>query len=113
MKYSIKEVLGVEVIEFTGKLEGGSGASEFQDLISSKIDEGKNKFVVNLKSVKFVNSTGLGILIRSYSTLKKSGGDMKLAEVSDKVNGVLAITKLNTVFKFYDTVNDAVRSFDE
>jgi len=113
MKYKIKEQHGVDIIEFSGKLEGGPGASEFQDLISAKIDENRNSFVVNLKDVKFVNSTGIGILIRAFTTLKNAGGEMKLAEVSDKVNGVLSITKLNTIFKFYETVNDAVRSFDE
>ena len=111
MKYNVKEVLGVEVVEFAGKLEGGPGASEFQDMIASKIDDGKKNFVVDLGDVKFVNSTGIGILIRSYTTLKNAGGDMKLAEVSDKVSGVLSITKLNTIFKFYDTVNDAVDSY--
>lgn len=113
MKYKAKEVYGVDVIEVTGKLEGGPGAAEFQDFIASKIENGHNKFVANLGDVKFVNSTGIGILIRAYTTLKNAGGDMKLAEVSDKVNGVLSITKLNSVFKFYDTENDAVRSYED
>ena len=111
MKYNVKEVLGIEVIEFVKKLEGGPGASEFQDMIASKIEENKNQFVVDLHNVKFVNSTGIGILIRAYTALKNSGGDMKLAAVTDKVTGVLSITKLDTIFKFYDTVNDAVKSY--
>ena len=111
MKYNVKEVLGIEVIEFVKKLEGGSGASEFQDMIASKIEENKNQFVVDLHNVKYVNSTGIGILIRAYTALKNSGGDMKLAAVTDKVTGVLSITKLDTIFKFYDTVNDAVKSY--
>lgn len=113
MKYKKQEVLGVEVIEIVGKLEGGPGASEFQDMIALKIEENKNKFVVDLHDVKFVNSTGIGILIRAFTTLKNAGGEMKLAAVTDKVTGVLSITKLNTIFKFYDTVNDAVHSFNE
>lgn len=112
MKYNKKEIYDVDVIEFKGKLEGGPGASDFQDFIAEKIDAGRNKFVVNLADVKFVNSTGIGILIRAFTTLKNSGGDMKLAEVSDKVSGVLSITKLNSVFSFYDTVNDAVKSYE-
>jgi len=111
MKYNVKEVLGIEVIEFVKKLEGGPGASEFQDMIASKIEENKNQFVVDLHNVKYVNSTGIGILIRAYTALKNSGGDMKLAAVTDKVTGVLSITKLDTIFKFYDTVNDAVKSY--
>jgi len=79
MKYNMKDTLGVNVIEVKGKLEGGPGASEFQDMIASKIDEGNKKFVVDLSDVKFVNSTGIGILIRAYTTLKNGGGDMKLA----------------------------------
>lgn len=112
MKYNTKEVFGVDLVEFSGKLEGGPGASEFQDFIADKIEKGRKNFVVDLSKVKFVNSTGIGILIRSFTTLKNSGGDMKLAAVSDKVSGVLSITKLNSVFSFYDTVNDAVRSYD-
>ena len=112
MKYATKEVYEVDVIEFKGKLEGGPGASDFQDLIADKIDSGRIKFVANLRDVKFVNSTGIGILIRAFTTLKNAGGDMKLAEVSDKVSGVLSITKLNSVFSFYDTENDAVRSYE-
>ena len=111
MKYNVKEVLGIEVIEFVKKLEGGPGASEFQDMIASKIEENKNQFVVDLHNVKYVNSTGIGILIRAYTALKNSGGDMKLAAVTDKVTGVLSITKLDTIFNFYDTVNDAVKSY--
>ncbi|NOX66303.1 MAG: STAS domain-containing protein [Chlorobi bacterium] len=113
MKYNMKDTLGVNVIEVKGKLEGGPGASEFQDMIASKIDEGNKKFVVDLSDVKFVNSTGIGILIRAYTTLRNGGGDMKLAAISDKVQGVLSITKLDTIFNYFDTVNDAVRSFDE
>ena len=111
MKYNVKEVLGIEVIEFVKKLEGGPGASEFQDMIASKIEENKNQFVVDLHNVKYVNSSGIGILIRAYTALKNSGGDMKLAAVTDKVTGVLSITKLDTIFNFYDTVNDAVKSY--
>jgi len=113
MKYSLKDVFGVNVIEVKGKLEGGPGASEFQDMVASKIDEGSKKFVVDLGDVKYVNSTGIGILIRAYTTLKNSDGDMKLADISDKVQGVLSITKLDTIFDYFDTVNDAVRSFEK
>ncbi len=113
MKYNIQNVLGANVVEVKGKLEGGPGASEFQDMIASKIDEGEKKFVVDLGDVKYVNSTGIGILIRAYTTLKNAGGDMKLAAISDKVQGVLSITKLDSVFDYYDTVNDAARSFND
>lgn len=113
MKYGLKEVYGANVIEVKGKLEGGPGASDFQDMIASKIDENQKKFVIDLSDVKFVNSTGIGILIRAYTTLKNASGEMKLAAVSDKVQGVLSITKLDSIFEYYDTVNDAVRSFDE
>ena len=64
-----------------------------------------------MSGVKFVNSTGIGIIVRGFKTIKEAGGDMKLAGLSTKIKVVLSITKLTSVFSIYDTVSDAVKDF--
>lgn len=64
-----------------------------------------------MSDVKFVDSSGLGNIVRAFSTVKEAGGQLKLAGKSDKVQGVLSITKLNSVFELYPSVEDASKSF--
>jgi len=112
MAFKKVEVYNAVVIEVKGKLEGGPEAAEFHEMIDSAIEAGKKQVIIDMQNVKFVNSTGLGILVRGYTTLKNAGGDMKLAAISDKVQGVLSITKLSTVFTYYDSVEEAANSFE-
>ena len=111
MAFKKVEVYNAVVIEVKGKLEGGPEAAEFHEMIDSAIESGKKHVIIDMQNVKFVNSTGLGILVRGYTTLKNAGGDMKLAAISDKVQGVLSITKLSTVFTYYESVEEAANSF--
>jgi anti-sigma B factor antagonist len=67
--------------------------------------------VIDLGKVDWMNSTGLGLLISGLTTLKKSGGELKLANVTDKIQSLLTITKLVTIFKSFDTVDEAIQSF--
>jgi len=67
---------------------------------------------VDLKETGFVNSSGLGMLISGYTTVKNGGGDLKLANLTEKIESLLVITKLNTVFANYDTVEEAINSFN-
>lgn len=111
MKFNTSEVYNAAVITFKGKLRGGPDAQIFQDQISSYLEQGKKNIVVNMGDVSFVDSSGLGNIVRAFSTVKDAGGNFKLAGISTKVSGVLSITKLNSVFEQYETVEEAAKSF--
>ena len=113
MRIQSKEIDGITILQLQGKLMGGPDADTFRKTIYGLLENGKKKVVVDLKGVKWVNSTGVGILISGYTTLRKSGGDMKLAHVSEKIQSILYVTKLNLIFECYDSNDEAIASFDE
>ncbi|RMF61645.1 MAG: anti-sigma factor antagonist [Calditrichaeota bacterium] len=110
----IKErILGnVAILELSGKLLGGPPDSqEFKDKIYALIDQGIVNVVVDLKDVKRMNSSGLGILISALTSLRNRNGDLKLAAIDELMEGILIMTKLNTIFETYDTAEGAAQSF--
>ena len=111
MKFVTKEVYNAKVIEVKGKLMGGPEAEDFHNILKNTISENKKNVVVDLSDVGYVNSSGIGILVRGFTTMKNAEGDLKLAGISDKVKGVLSITKLNSVFEQYPNVDEASKSF--
>lgn len=111
MKLSHREENGVMVIEPKGKIMGGPESTELHDLLHDLIDQGKKNVVIDLGKVDWMNSTGLGLLISGLTTLRKSGGELRLANVTDKIQSLLTITKLVTIFKSFDTVDEAITSF--
>ena len=111
MKLNHREENGVMIIEPKGKIMGGPESTALHDLLHDLIDQGKKNVVIDLGKVDWMNSTGLGLLISGLTTLRKSGGELKLANVTDKIQSLLTITKLVTIFKSYDSVDEAVTSF--
>ncbi|MBN1165130.1 MAG: STAS domain-containing protein [Candidatus Krumholzibacteriota bacterium] len=111
MKFKMRQSSGVTILDISGKLMGGADADHFRDMIHCLIEDGETKVIVNLADVKWVNSTGVGILITGYTTLRKNKGDLKLLNVSNKIRSVLYVTKLNLIFECYDNENEAVNSF--
>ena len=111
MKLNHREENGVMIIEPRGKIMGGPESTALHDLLHDLIDQGKKNVVIDLGKVDWMNSTGLGLLISGLTTLRKSGGELKLANVTDKIQSLLTITKLVTIFKSYDSVDEAVTSF--
>ena len=90
---------------------GGPDASSLNEELHKLIDTGKNKVVVDLGEVKFMNSSGLGMLIGALTTVRNAGGNLKLARASDKIEQLLVVTKLVTVFEHFDAVDEALASF--
>ncbi|HTY38470.1 MAG TPA: STAS domain-containing protein [Bacteroidota bacterium] len=90
---------------------GGPDASSLNEELHKLIDAGKNKVVVDLGEVKFMNSSGLGMLIGALTTVRNAGGNLKLARASEKIEQLLVVTKLVTVFEHHDTVDEALASF--
>lgn len=113
MKLTNREINDVMVLEPKGKIMGGPDATVLHDMLHEFIDQNKKKVVIDLAKVDWMNSTGLGILISSLTTLRNNGGELKLANVTDKIQSLLTITKLITVFESYDSVDDAAASFSK
>jgi len=111
MKIKERKRDGVVILELNGKLMGGPDAATFNDTLKTLIHEGQRNFLVDLARVNWVNSTGLGILISGYSTVRRGGGDLRLLNVSERVESIFMVSKLHTVFASYSNEEEAVRSF--
>lgn len=113
MNYTINEEYYCAVIELSGKVMGGPDAVEFRDTLKKLIDEGKKNVVLDLGKVKFMNSSGLGIIIGGLTTLRNAGGDLRICRAMDRIESLLMVSQLNRVFELYPTVEEAVESFQE
>jgi anti-sigma B factor antagonist len=111
MKVKQVEKYGAVVIELKGNVMGGPEAQEFSDLLHKLLEESKKNIIIDLAETKFMNSSGLGMLISGYTTVKNGGGAMKLANATEKIESLLVITKLITIFEHFTSVDEAVESF--
>lgn len=111
MKLSHREEGSVTIIVPKGKIMGGPESTALHDLLHELIKNDRKSIVIDLGKVDWMNSTGLGLLISGLTTLKKADGELKLANVTEKIQSLLTITKLVTVFKSFDTVDEAISSF--
>jgi anti-sigma B factor antagonist len=111
LKIQSREVDDIVILDLQGKLMGGPDADTFRGRVYELIEEGRKRAIVNLRGVNWVNSTGVGILISAYTTLRKNGGDLKLLHVSDRIQSILYVTKLNLIFECFDDEDEAVASF--
>lgn len=111
MKVKTTEKYEAVIIELKGNVMGGEDTKDFNDLLHKMIDAGKKNIVLDLSGVKFMNSSGLGMLISGLTTMKKAGGLLKLAGTTEKIESLLIITKLITIFESFDSVDKAVQSF--
>ena len=111
MKFKTKEIKGITVVELEGNVMGGPDASALNDFLHKLITEKKNQVIIDLKAVSFINSSGLGMLIGGLTTMRHSGGELKLACASKKVESLLEMTKLLKVFDLHKNVNNAIAAF--
>ena len=79
--------------------------------INSLVSQGQKKIILNLAAVPYIDSAGLGEIVRTYTTVSRQGGSLKLLNLTKRITDLLAITKLLTVFETFDSENDAIRSF--
>jgi anti-sigma B factor antagonist len=113
MNFNISERYNCVVIEFKGNVMGGPDAVSLNEKLHELIEKGRTNVVVDLGKVKFMNSSGLGMLIGALTTMRKAGGDLRIANATDKIESLLVITKLITVFKHYKSLDLAVESYSE
>ncbi|MDH4223036.1 MAG: STAS domain-containing protein [candidate division Zixibacteria bacterium] len=112
MKLTAREDRGIMILEPKGKIMGGPDATVLHDKLHELINQGKKKVVIDLAKVDWMNSTGLGILISGLTTMRNNGGELKLCNVTEKIQSLLTITKLITIFETFDTIEQAVASFN-
>jgi len=103
----------VAILTVSGNMMGGPDSTELHEKVKSLIAEGLKRIVIDLKGVKWMNSSGLGILMACMSSLQQAGGQLKLSSVTDKVQSILIITKLIQLFDSYESADRAVAKFVE
>ncbi len=113
MSFNTSERYNSVVIEFKGNVMGGPDAVNLNEKLHELIDADKTNVVVDLGKVKFMNSSGLGMLIGGLTTMRKAGGDLRIANATDKIESLLIVTKLITVFKHFSSVEEAAKSFED
>ena len=101
----------VTILDLNGSIRIGEGAVALRDAVRKLIGEGKNRVLLNLGGVSYMDSSGVGELIANYTTLSREGGQLKLLNLTDKIQNLLVITKLLTVFDTYDNEQEALSSF--
>ena len=111
MKIQQKEQYGAVILELNGKLTGGPESETFRNIFKTLIDEDKKNVIVNLRKVDWINSTGLGILISGYTSLRNAGGDLVLCNVGDRIDSILYVTKLNLLFQAFESEEAASQHF--
>jgi anti-sigma B factor antagonist len=111
MNFTSTEKEGVVVISLTGAILGGPEAAALNNELHGLIDAGRKHAVIDLAGVSLMNSSGLGMLISSYTSLKHAGGELRLSGVNENIRTLLAIAKLQGIFRTLPTVDEAVASF--
>jgi len=111
MNISERVVDTITILDLSGKLTIGEAAQLLKDKTESLVFQGRNRVIVNLAAVPYIDSGGLGQLVACYTTLAKAGGRLKLLNVGTRNHDLLSITKLVAVFDTFDTEHDAVQSY--
>jgi len=111
MQIEERAVGDVVILDLKGRITLGEGDELLKDKVNSLVNQGRKKIVLNLADVPYVDSAGLGEVVRTYTTVSRQGGSLKLLNLTKRITDLLSITKLLTVFETFDSEPDAVRSF--
>jgi anti-sigma B factor antagonist len=101
----------ITILDMNGKVTIGEGSIALRTTIRRLLGEGKKKILLNLGSVGYVDSSGIGELVSSFTAVNKESGSLKLLNLTQKIQDLLAITKLLTVFDVFDSESDALNSY--
>ncbi|HSL20743.1 MAG TPA: STAS domain-containing protein [Vicinamibacterales bacterium] len=111
MQIEERVVKDVTVLDLKGKMTLGEGDELLKDKINSLLQQDRKRIVLNLEGVPYIDSAGLGEIVRTYTTVSRQGGKLKLVNLTKRITDLLSITKLLTVFETFDSEQDAIRSF--
>jgi anti-sigma B factor antagonist len=111
IKVNQRDVAGVVVLDLSGRITLGEPSARLRESLRQLLNQGQKKILLNLADVNYIDSSGLGELVSGYTTVKNHGGQLKLLNLTKKVNDLLQVTKLYTVFEVHDNEARAVQSF--
>jgi anti-sigma B factor antagonist len=111
MQIHQRSVGDVTIIDINGKMTLGEGDELLRDKVNSLIQQGQRKLILNLAEVPYIDSAGLGEIVRTYTTVSRQGGSLKLLNLTKRIQDLLLITKLLTVFETFESEEDAIKSF--
>ena len=112
MEIKERVVGGVSILDLSGKIVLGEGDIQLKERIKDLLGDGQKRILLNLADVNYIDSAGLGTLIGAYTTVKREGGSLKLVNLTKRIQDLLAITKLITVFETFDSEAEALASFN-
>lgn len=111
MKIETRTVGDVQILDCSGKITLGEGTMAIRNTVREALKNGSKKIILNLADVNYIDSSGIGELVSSYTTVTNQGGQLKLLNLTKKIHELLAITKLLTVFHVFDSEQAALSSF--
>ena len=111
LKINVRESGSVVILDLNGRITIGEEAASLRDSIKDHVDNGQKNILLNLAEVSYIDSTGLGQFVGSFATVTSRGGQLKLLNLQKKLQELMRITKLITVFETYTDEAGAVRSF--
>ena len=111
MKFKDKIEDGIGILTLKGKLMGYPETDELHDEMKSFMGQKVNKIIIDLNGVSWMNSMGIGALMRCLTTIRNADGDLRLARMSEKARSVFVISQLISIYKIYETVEEAIESF--
>ena len=111
VKASTRQVRGVTVVDLSGNIKLGEGTSVLRETVKDLLGKGQKKILLNLGEISYIDSSGIGELVSAFTSVRNQGGELKLLHLTKKVNDLLQITKLYTVFDVRDNEATAIISF--
>jgi anti-sigma B factor antagonist len=111
MKIEIRTVGDVKILDCSGRITLGEGTMTVRNTVRDLLKDNQNKIVLNLADVNYIDSSGIGELVSTYTTVTNNGGKLILLNLTKKIHELLAITKLLTVFRVFNDEQAALASF--
>jgi anti-sigma B factor antagonist len=111
MKLSIRKIKDIVVIDVEGKIVLGEGDVEIKQTVNNLLQKGNKNVIMNLAKVSYLDSAGLGEIMRCFTALRRDGGNLKLVSLNQRIIDLLSITKLLNVFDIYDSESAAIKGF--
>jgi anti-sigma B factor antagonist len=111
MQIEERVVNDVTILDLKGKITLGDGDEVLKDKINSLVMQDRRRILLNLAEVPYIDSAGLGEVVRTYTTVSRQGGQLKLVNLTKRITDLLSITKLLTVFETFDSEAEALKTF--